>query len=182
MTLSPADKEAIRDVIAAYVHAVDRRRWDLMSQVFHPDATFAFGPVGGHWREFVVQAQAIIEGCVATHHQLGQTLIAADGPDAAIAETYMTAMHIVPAGYPVPAVFPDRGEDYSAVIAGRYVDRVVRVGAEWRIIARTGIYDWREYREIGAANLTGVPQAARGAYDQADPAWSVGTGWREARS
>jgi hypothetical protein len=178
MTHTPADNEAIRTVIAAYVHAVDRRRWDLMSQVFHPDASFAFGPVGGHWRDFVVQAQAIIEPCVATHHQLGQTLIAADGADAAIAETYMTAMHIVPAGYPLTAVFPDRGEDYSAVVAGRYVDRLVRVGGEWRIIARKGIYDWREYREIGPANLSGVPQEARGAFDAADPAWPVGTGWR----
>lgn len=178
MTLSPADQDAIRAVIAAYVHAVDRRRWDLMEQVFHPDATFAFGPVAGDWRDFVVQAQAIIDPCVATHHQLGQTLIAADGADAAIAETYMTAMHIVPAGYPLPSVFPDRGEDYSAVIAGRYVDRLVRVGSEWRIFARTGIYDWREFREIGAANLSSVPQEARGAFDSADPAWAVGTAWR----
>ena len=178
MIFSPADKEAIRDVIAAYVHAVDRRRWALMEQVFHPDATFAFGPVGGHWRDFVVQAQAIIDPCVATHHQLGQTLIGADGDDAAIAETYMTAMHIVPGGYPLPEVFPDRGEEYAAIIAGRYVDRLVRVGGEWRIIARTGIYDWREFREIGAASLSSVPPAARGAHDATDPAWMVGTAWR----
>ena len=63
-------------------------------------------------------------------------------------------------------------------IAGRYVDRLVRVGAEWRIIARTGIYDWREFREIGAASLSNVPPAARGAHDATDPAWPVGTAWR----
>ena len=90
----------------------------------------------------------------------------------------MTAMHIVPGGYPLPEVFPDRGEDYAAVIAGRYIDRLVRVGTEWRIIARTGIYDWREFREIGAASLSNVPQEARGAHDDTDPAWPVGTGWR----
>ena len=178
MTLSPGDKEAIREVIAAYAHAVDRRQWSMMERVFHPDATFAFGPVGGSWREFVVQAQAIIGACVATHHQLGQTLIVADGADAALAETYMTAMHIVPAGYPLPAVFPDRGEEYSAVIAGRYADRLVREGGEWRIIARTGIYDWREFRAIGEAGLANVPQEARGAHDDTDPAWPVGTAWR----
>ena len=71
----------------------------------------------------------------------GQMLIAADGPDAAIAETYMTAMHIVPPGYPLSTVFPDRGEDYSAVIAGRYVDRLVLYRGGWRIMQRTGIYD-----------------------------------------
>lgn len=178
MTFSPGDKEAIRDVIAAYAHAVDRRQWSMMERIFHPDATFAFGPVGGSWRDFVVQAQAIIGACVATHHQLGQTLIVPNGAGAALAETYMTAMHIVPAGYPLPAVFPDRGEEYSAVIAGRYADRLVKVGAEWRIIARTGIYDWREFRAIGEASLANVPQAARGAHGPDDPACRVGQGWR----
>lgn len=177
MTLSLADKDAIRDVLTAYAHAIDRRRWDLMPQIFHPEATFAFGPIGGSWQDFVGQAQAVINNCVATHHQLGQMLIAADGPDAAIAETYMTAMHIVPPGYPLPTVFPDRGEDYSAVIAGRYVDRLVLYRGEWRIMQRTGIYDWREFREIGEANLSAVPQEARGQHDAGDPAWPVAAAW-----
>lgn len=182
MTLSPhslslADKDAIRDVIMAYAHAIDRRRWELMPQLFHPEATFAFGPIKGGWRDFVGQAQAVIDNCVATHHQLGQILIAADGQDAAIAETYMTAMHIVPPGYPLETVFPPRAEDYSAIIAGRYVDRLVRFEGGWRIMQRTGIYDWREYREIGEANLSAVPSEARGQHDARDPAWPAAAGW-----
>ncbi|MCL4674070.1 MAG: nuclear transport factor 2 family protein, partial [Sphingomonadaceae bacterium] len=39
MTETLEDREAIRDVIAAYAHAIDRRRWDMMGQLFHPDAT-----------------------------------------------------------------------------------------------------------------------------------------------
>jgi hypothetical protein len=177
MTLSLDDKDAIRDLIAAYAHAIDRRRWAMMEQLFHPDATFAFGPIQGGWRDFVGQAQDVIDNCVATHHQLGQVLIAPDGPDAALAETYMTAMHIVPAGYPLATVFPDCGRDYSAVIAGRYVDRLVRHGGGWRIMQRTGIYDWREFREIGEANLSSVPPEARGAHDARDPAWEVAAAW-----
>lgn len=177
MTLSCEDKRAIIDVIAAYAHAVDRRRWDMMERLFHPDATFAFGPVQGGWRDFVVQARAIIEACVATHHQLGQTLIAAQGPDAALAETYMTAMHIVPAGYALSDVFPDKGKEYSAVIAGRYVDRLTRSAGEWRIAQRTGIYDWREYRDVGEASLVFVPPGARGAHDESDPAFPIGGAW-----
>lgn len=177
MTLSLEDKDAIRDVLTAYAHAIDRRRWDMMPALFHPDATFGFGPIQGGWREFVGQAQAVINNCVATHHQLGQMLIAADGPDAAVAETYMTAMHIVPPGYPLETVFPPRDEDYSAIIAGRYVDRLVRYEGGWRIMQRTGIYDWREYREIGEANLSAVPSEARGQHDASDPAWPVGAAW-----
>lgn len=178
MSLSAPDKEAIRDVIAAYAHAVDRRDWALMEQLFHPEATFAFGPVRGSWRDFVIQARAIIDPCIATHHQLGQILIAPAGPDGALAETYMTAMHTVPVGYPMPAVFPDRGEEYAAVIAGRYVDRLVRYAGCWRIVERTGIYDWREFRIVGEASLGSVPQEARGAHDARDPAWPIVAPWR----
>ncbi|WP_296678835.1 nuclear transport factor 2 family protein [Novosphingobium sp.] len=173
MGLSLEDKDAIRDVLTVYAHAIDRRRWDLMPQLFHPDGTFAFGPVQGGWQQFVEQARGVIEPCVATHHQLGQVLITADGPDAAQAETYMTAMHIVPAGYPLTTVFPDRGEDYSAIIAGRYVDRLVRHDGGWRIMQRIGIYDWREFRTIGEASLSAVPDDARGAHHAGDPAWAV---------
>jgi SnoaL-like domain len=176
--LTLEDKHAISDVIAAYAHAVDRRRWDVMHNVFHDDATFAFGTVQGSWRDFVDQARLIIEACVATHHQLGQILISGDGPHTAHAETYMTAMHIVPPGYPVPGVFPDRGEEYSAVIAGRYVDRFERRAGSWRITHRRGIYDWREYRTIGPASLADVPAQARGSHDDNDASTPVVRDWR----
>ena len=39
MTGRLEDREAIREVIAAYAHAIDRRRWDMMAQLFHSDAT-----------------------------------------------------------------------------------------------------------------------------------------------
>ena len=177
--LTIEDKEAIREVITAYAHAVDRHRWDIMDQVFHEDATFGFGPIKGSWQDFVVSAKSILTACTATHHQLGQILIAGDGPDAAHAETYMTAMHIVPAGYPETDVFPDRGEEYSATIAGRYVDRFEKRGGEWRIADRRGIYDWREYRDIGPANLSiDVPDEARGQYDDSDPSTPAAKYWR----
>lgn len=177
MSTGIEDKEAIRDVISAYAHAIDRRRWDMMDRLFHPDATFGFGPIEGDWRSFVEQARSIIDPCVATHHQLGQVLIAFSGTDAADTETYMTAMHIIPPGYPVPA-FPDRGRNYSAVIAGRYVDRFERRAGQWRIARRQGIYDWREYREIGEADLDAVPADARGAHDDRDPSTPVAAPWR----
>lgn len=177
MSLTLEDKDAIRDILAAYAHAIDRRQWGMMEALFHPDAVFAFGPVQGGWRDFVGQARAIIEPCVATHHQLGQMLIVPGHDGGAIAETYMTAMHIVPPDYPVPQVFPPRAEDYSAVIAGRYVDHLVRYEGGWRIMRRTGIYDWREFREIGPANLSDVPQEARGSHDSSDPAAPVSAWW-----
>lgn len=178
MTSQYEDREAIRDIIAAYAHAIDRRRWDMIGRLFHADAIFGFGSIAGDWRSFVEQARAVIDPCTATQHQLGQTLISFDGENAAYAETYMTAMHIVPAGYPLPAVFPDRGESYSAIIAGRYIDRFERRGGEWRIARREGVYDWREYRPIGEADLSALPEAMRGYHDDRDPSTPVAAPWR----
>ena len=178
MSIRIDDREAIRDVIAAYAHAIDRRRWDMMAQLFHPDAQFGFGPVAGDWQGFVEQARAIIDPCIRTQHQLGQVLLSFEGADVAHTETYMTAMHVVPAGYPVPSVFPDRGETYAAVIAGRYIDRFERRGGEWRIARRQGVYDWREYREIGAADLVGMPEGACGYHDDRDPSTPAAARWR----
>jgi SnoaL-like domain len=177
MALTRDDRDAIGEVIAAYAHAIDRHRWEIMEHLFHDDATFAFGTVQGDWRGFVEQARAIIEPCVATQHLLGQSLISDGGPDLAHAETYMTAMHIVPAGYP-EAVFPDRGEEYSAIIAGRYVDRFERRDGVWKIAHRTGVYDWREYREIGEASLASLPAEACGQHDDSDPSTPVTRRWR----
>lgn len=177
MTIRIEDREAIRDVINAYAHAIDRRRWDMMEQLFHPDAVFGFGPVQGDWRGFVAQARAIIDPCLATQHQLGQIQFGFDGADICHTETYMTAMHTVPPGYPVPEVFPDKGQVYSAVIAGRYIDRFEQRGGAWRIAQRTGVYDWREFRVVEGVDLSQMPEGACGWHDERDPSTPVVSRW-----
>ena len=172
------DREAIREIIALYAHAIDRRRWDMMERLFHPDARFGFGPVEGDWRGFVEQARSIIDPCIRTQHLLGQTLIGFADAGTADCETYMTAMHVVPVGYPRSEVFPARDETYAAIVAGRYVDRFEERDGEWRIARRQGLYDWREYREIGAADLAGMPEGACGYHDDRDPSTAVVAGWR----
>ena len=178
MTGTLEDREAIREVIAAYAHAIDRRRWEMMARLFHPDATFGFGPVEGDWRGFVEQARSIIDPCISTQHLLGQTLIGFADAVTATCETYLTAMHIVPVGYPRSDVFPAREETYAAIIAGRYVDRFEQRDGQWRIARRQGLYDWREYRTIGEASLAGMPEGACGYHDDRDPSTPVVAGWR----
>jgi len=177
MSIRLEDREAIRDVIGAYAHAIDRRRWDMMPQLFHADATFGFGPVQGNWEEFVGQAQAIIDPCLATQHQLGQIQFGFED-DTCHTETYFTAMHTIPAGYPVPDVFPDKGKVYSAVIAGRYVDRFEQRSEQWRIAQRTGLYDWREFREVEGVELSELPEGMAGFHDDRDPSTPAVARWR----
>ena len=167
----------IGDVIAAYAHAIDRRRWEMMDRLFHDDAEFQFGTVIGDWRGFVEQARAIIEPCLATQHQLGQVQFGFDNDLVCHTETYMTAMHTVPPGYPVAEVFPDKGRIYSAVIAGRYVDRFEKRDNQWRIARRTGLYDWREFREVDGVDLAEMPEGSCGYHDERDPAAHVVARW-----
>jgi hypothetical protein len=180
MTIRIEDREEIRDVIAAYAHAIDRRRWDIMQNLFHDDAEFAFGTVAGDWKGFVEQARALIDPCLATQHQLGQVLFGFEGDDICHTETYMTAMHTIPAGYPVPEVFPDKGKIYSAIVAGRYVDRFERRNGEWRIAHRTGLYDWREFREVEGVDLSDTPEGAAGYHDDRDPSTAAAARFRGA--
>jgi hypothetical protein len=177
MSMRLEDREAIRDVIIAYVHAIDRRRWQIMERLFHDDAEFQFGTVAGDWRDFVGQARAIIDPCIVTQHQLGQTMFGFEGETVCHTETYMTAMHTIPAGYPLPEIFADKGHIYSAIIAGRYVDRFELRNSEWRITRRTGLYDWREFREVEGVDLSQMPEGSCGYHDERDPSTEAATKW-----
>ena len=167
------DREDIRDIIAAYAHAIDRRRWHMMERLFHDDAQFQFGAVAGDWRGFVEQARAIIDPCSATQHQLGQVLFGFESAHICHTETYMTAMPTIPPGYPMAAAFPEKGVPSSAVVAGRYVDRFEKRpypgGEQWRIARRTGLYDWREFRMVEGVDLSDTPEGAAGYHDDRDP-------------
>jgi hypothetical protein len=152
-----------------------------MERLFHPDATFRFGVIEGDWRSFVAQARAVIDPCLATQHQLGQTIFGFEGtPESGgvcHTETYMTAMHTIPPGYPLAEVFPDKGVIYSAIVAGRYVDRFEKRGSEWRIAQRTGLYDWREFRVVEGVDLSNTPEGAAGYHDERDPSTAAVRQW-----
>ena len=178
MNLRLEDREAIRDVLNAYAHAIDRRRWDIMERLFHDGAQFQFSTVVGDWRGFVEQARAIIDPCIAPQHQLGPVQFGFESDSVRHTDTYMTAMHTVGAGYPATQVFPDKGKIYSAVVAGRYVDRFEKRGGEWRIARRTGLQDWREFREVDGVDLSDLPEGAAGYHDDRDPSTPVVARWR----
>lgn len=162
----------ILDILALYCHAIDRRRWDLMGQVFHPDAHFQFGAIDGSWQHFVVAAQAVINPLRISQHKLGQTLFAIAG-DVAMTETYMVAYHRVAADAPADAVFPGTGTDRDVVIAGRYIDRFERRDSRWRIARRVGVTDWRQDADASDGGLFDAPQAWRGDIGGGDAAHAV---------
>jgi hypothetical protein len=174
-----AARAEITDVIYRYCHATDRRRWWLMDSVFHEDATCHLSVLGGSWREFVRQGEALLEHVEDTHHQVGNILIALDG-DVAHAETYLTAFHRVPADAPPGGPFGGTGEAYDAVFGARYIDRFERRNGVWRIAERRSASEYRHYRPVSEGGLAEVPRRFRGQWGDDDVSLPIVAGWRGA--
>lgn len=138
------DREAIRDLLAAYCERVDEYDIDGMAQLFTEDCETDYGPGRGgsvngrqQVRDRIARGQATWR---RTHHQLGQSRIAVDG-DTAHATTYNTAWH-------------ERHDGTVERVRLRYVDDLRRTGEGWRIARReiwvTGVegFEGTEWRWV----------------------------------
>jgi hypothetical protein len=172
-----AARAEITDVIYRYCHAADRRQWWLMDTVFHEDATCQLSVIGGPWREFVKQGEALLSKIGVTHHQVGNILIALDG-DVAHTETYLTAFHRVPADAPPGGPFGGTGEAYDAVFGARYVDRFEKRAGVWRIARRQAAAEYRHYRPVAEGALSQTPENFRGQRGDDDVARPLSAPWR----
>lgn len=164
-----AQREAVREVLALYCHAIDRCAWDLLPACFHADATYRFASISGSWADFVDAARANIQPLRISHHQLGQSLMRFNGSHAS-AETYFTAYHRIPADAPVDAPFGGKGYEYDSVVGGRYVDTLQCRDGVWRIQHRTGLFDWRQDNPASDPGIFDLPADWRGVQGEADPA------------
>jgi hypothetical protein len=167
-----AARFAIMDCIHLYCHAVDRRRWDLIDHVFHPDATYQFFSIDGSWRDFVVAAKALIDPMVQTHHQVSNIMVRFADANTAFSETYLHAYHVVPSGYPAGTFLSLEGGG-SLWVGGRYVDRLERRGEDWRIAHRHGLVDWVRNAPGETGGLEAFNPAWCGRPNDADPSRSV---------
>jgi hypothetical protein len=170
---SPADALAITQVIHRYCHAIDRADWALVPGCFHADATYRYGPIDGPVETFLAMAREFTAHLDASHHQIGNILMASDG-DAVLTEAYFTAYHRVPAHGPSEGVFACIGTPQEVVMAGRYIDRFERRDGVWRIAARRGVHDWWRRAAATDEGLYDTPADWRGARDPSDPATALG--------
>lgn len=139
----------VRTCIVRLARGEDRRDAESVGASFWPDATVDFGIFSGSFDEYLAWVVPGSPAIAVTQHLLGQTHIELkDG--AALAETHVTAYHRVDMGT----------EERDTVIGGRYLDRVEERDGEWRIAARTMLYDW--FRDQGVSvdwsqGLMGTP-------------------------
>jgi hypothetical protein len=132
------DREAIRDVLFRYAHAIDRCDAELLRTVYWPEGIDDHGIFVGVRDKFISWVIPIMrEQLSVTQHFLGNMLIRIDGA-AANVETYFQAYHRWenPGGAPPEDV----------IHGGRYLDRMERRDREWRISHRVVSFDYlREY-------------------------------------
>jgi hypothetical protein len=122
-----SDRFEIQDLLVRYSHAIDTRQWDLLDDVFTPDAVIDYtatgGPRGtlGETKEFL---STVLDRFPAYQHLLGNVALEFDGDSA----TGRTMCHN-------PMLPP--GEQSGVLYVGLwYVDRFARVDGAWRIAER----------------------------------------------
>ncbi|MEJ7926226.1 nuclear transport factor 2 family protein [Sphingobium sp. AN641] len=143
------ERERIRDCLARYCHAIDRRDADLLRSCYWPEAVDDHATFVGTVDAFVTYAMESLAAMVLTQHNLGQILIRLDG-DTAVSQSLLTAYHRMDIG----------GEHRDITLGGRYLDRWEKRDDEWRIIHRVLVADWM--KDFGASadwsnGLAGAP-------------------------
>lgn len=129
------DREAIRDCLFRYCRGIDRADEPALRSAYWEDATDCHGAWNGSAQGFIAQALQRLRQGGRRVHQVNNIAIALHGDVAAVESSFFALQ--------APADAPAK----RTLLCGRYLDRFERRAGEWRIAARTVVYDWIEERE-----------------------------------
>jgi hypothetical protein len=132
-----ADRMAIGQVIARYVHALDTRDYDTLDDVFLPDTRFNLtegGGIAGSWVEVKRYYQDNLEAFVDYQHVFSNVLLEFD---TGRRRARSRAKVINPCG-----MLGRDGQLHHFEIVGAYEDLWRRVPDGWRIAERTWRHGW----------------------------------------
>jgi hypothetical protein len=126
-------KDEIRDLVAAYCRAIDRKDFDMLETLYHPSAGDEHGcnPTGTA-EEFFTVLRAISGPAITLHHNITNHHIKVDG-DRAEGEAYLLGYHVIEG---------DDGARYAFLLGGRYLDRYARRDGVWKFTHRRVAADW----------------------------------------
>jgi hypothetical protein len=146
------ERDKIRECVARLARGEDRRDAKLISASYWPDSTTDYGVFVGSFDKYLAWVVPGSPAIPVTQHVLGQSLIEVAGNVARV-ETHVTSYHRVNMGT----------EERDTVIGGRYLDRMEKRGAEWRIASRVMLYDW--FQDFGKSvdwskGVMGMPFSA----------------------
>lgn len=159
------DREAIRDCLYRYCRGIDRADEDALRSSYWDDATDCHGAWNGSAAGFIEQALKKLRQGGRRVHQVNNIAIELAGDIAAVESAFFALQSTAEA--------PTR----QTLLCGRYLDRFERRQGQWRVAARTVVYDWIEERERpelarSEAELFGLRQPV-GAMAPADPWYAL---------
>lgn len=155
-----ADRQEIRDLLAAYCHGVDRLDLPLVRSVYASDGVDHHTGFDGSADEYVSWLARNLPRFDGTQHLLATHRCELYG-DVALSETSGTAVH-----WGTPADEPA----LNFTTGFRYVDRLVREDGAWRIAERFAVREWT--RSDAGARRTPGARGPVGHRDRDDP-WHV---------
>lgn len=130
-----ADREAIRDCLYRYCRGIDRADEAMLRSAYWPDATDSHGAYNGSAEGFITQALQQLQAGGRGVHQISNCLIESHGALAAVESSFFALQTTARAPHKVTQ------------LCGRYLDRFEKRNGEWRVAARTVVYDWIEEYE-----------------------------------
>jgi hypothetical protein len=156
------DREAIRECLHRYCRGIDRVDEEALRSAYWPDATDCHGAYNGSAAGFIDQALARLRTGGRHVHVICNMSIDLAAEQGTVESCFLALQ--------VTASAPTR----ETLLSGRYLDRFQRREGEWRILARTVVYDWLEERErpelaqgdgrFGARQPVGAPWPADPVY------------------
>ncbi len=125
------DRALITDLYDRYAYGVDSVDMDLVRSVFHPDCTVVGTMEAGSLEDYLEGLEAGLLMYEATMHFKGNQYVELAG-DRAFVETWVVGYHMEAPGSPI---------DHLR-LGLRYMDEVVRVGDDWKIMRREAALQW----------------------------------------
>lgn len=157
-------REALRHLVAAYGHGIDRREWALLRELYHPDAMDDHTPYYcGSAAGYIDLLPTIMAPWQATMHTALDCLFVVDG-SAAQGEIAARAWHLTQDG------------SRQFVAWGRYADHYEQRDGVWRFSSRSFILDHIEDLPVTAGDDFGTNGVAVGRPGSDDPVYAR-LGW-----
>ena len=153
---------ALRRLILTYARGADRLDPALVRSVFAHDAEIDLGAIyRGGPDGFVDVVLGFMGAMAATRHQVGNFVIALDGPGRAAMESYVAAWHRIDAdgGIRILEVF------------GRYLTRAEQRNGEWLIVYHSELIDWGEERPASSVWFDKNREMEKGQRDRGDSSY-----------
>lgn len=128
------EKQKIVDLTIAYTWIIDHGPRERLREIFTEDAVFIIDT--RHLNgidEIRGKIERTLGGLSASQHIVSNHQVSIDG-DIATSRCYLHAQHTLNG--------TEGGDNY--VMAGRYLDKLVRVDSAWRITERQLMLDWTE--------------------------------------